>query len=168
MATLSPSDYWASQRAAKQARVDEGKSAGFQYTDWPHRQAAVWFDQIFASLQRPTGTIAATQALRIGTVPGKMDVALICSGANTADLTFPAGAAFECTCKGCETEDGTFVEFYKASITLTNELKASPAGIIARFALPESCPKFVKADVKITGNASGTGTVDTVLVFNVH
>lgn len=149
-------------RAAKRARLESGRAVGPAYNGGP----CIWFDQIFAQDKALSGAIESEYPLRVGATHNALDVAIVASQRNEADMLIPAGATLTLTLLQCDTDDGEFEEV-GPSICATAPaagIVAAPGGEVFRFALGNMTKPWCKVKLTVTGDC-GAGTVDIGLAY---
>ena len=158
-------DFLKSLRNAKRERIKSGLSAGPSYGSGP----LVWYDQIFARDVALAGTIESEFALRVGATQNSLDVAIVASHLNKADLTIAAGATLTLTLLQGDTADGEFVEVGPTicATAPAEGITAAPGGHVFRFALGNMCKPWCKVKLVVAGEC-GPGTVDLGLAYKAR
>lgn len=166
-ATSAPAsqDFLKSLRDAKAERIKSGLAAGPSYGSGP----LIWFDQVFSRDAKLSGTIESDFALRVGATQNSLDVAIVASDLNKADLQIPAAATLTLTLLQGDTADGAFEEV-GPTICVTAPaagISAAPGCLVARFALGNMCKPWCKVKLVVAGECSG-GTVDIGLAYKAR
>lgn len=158
----SGQDFMKALRNAKRERVRSGLAAGPSYRGGP----LMWFDQAFARDAALSGTIESEYALRVGATQNSLDVSIVASQLNAADLVIPAGATLTLTLLQGDSADGEFAEVGPAicATAPADGITAGPGELVFRFALGNMCKPWAKVKLVVAGEC-GPGTVDVGLTY---
>ena len=156
------------KQLAKEAhfkRHMEGRRHGPCYSEG-ESAPLVWHDQVFEREITPDGTLICETPLRVGATHNGLDVILVASHANTADLIAASGATVTFNTLQADTPMGPF-EAVGPSICVTapaEGISAEPDHLFVRVPLGNFKKPWLKLKLEFSGSISG-GQVDAALSY---
>lgn len=126
----------------------------------------VWHDQVFEREIAPSGSITCKNALRVGSTRNALDIILVGSHSNTADLMAASGATITLTLLQADDPEGTFLEVGPTICVKapTEGIRAEPDHTLARFSIGNFTKPWLKAKLDFSGTISG-GKCDCALSY---
>lgn len=165
MAELTGKEFMASARGAYQERLVRGQDVGPSYGE-PESSPVVWYDQAFEMLFEPSGSVECERALLAGATQNGLDVILVASASNEAEVNCAAGATITLKTLQGDGPEGPF-EAVGGSVCVTapdEGILAEPGGLVARFAVGNFRKQWLKVSLEFGGSITG-GKVDCALSY---
>lgn len=126
----------------------------------------LFFDQFFEKEISPSGTITLKTPLRVGATRNGLDVILVASHRNAANLAIAASATITLTTLQGDRPDGTFEEVGPAICVTapTGGISVEPDMLAARFAIGNFKKPWLKIKLVFAGAFAG-GKLDCALGY---
>lgn len=164
-ASMSAAEFDQMHVDAAKRRIESGLRHGPCYSEG-ESAPLIWHDQVFAREVVPAGTVTCPTPLRAGSTQNGLDILLVASHANEANLQAAAGATVTLTLLQGDDPDGTFSEVGPTiCVKAPSEgIMAEPDHTFARFPLGNFSKPWLKVKVDFSGTITG-GNCDVALSY---